>query len=149
MIGKICLKKEKILLLIFFCLMTLSLVNSAPPETPNQNYDCSSEILPYEIQIQELNQTIINLTKERDHYKDLSEHYKNLYEDKTVEVTNRELIYLNQKIENFYTEINNIKSELSFLKLTLKVSIPIISVTLFSLLGITIYLRKKMKKNDK
>ena len=119
----------------------------AKSDITNQNYDCSSEILPFEIEIQELNQAIDNLTKERNYYKNLSEYYKELYENKTVEITNRELILLNQNIDNFYTEINDIKNELSFLKLTLKISIPIISVTLFSLLGITLYLRRKIRKN--
>jgi len=138
---------KRIFLILFLSLISLSLVNSAPPDTTNQNYDCSSEILPFEIEIQELNQAIDNLTKERDYYKNLSEYYRELYEGKTIEITNRELILLNQNIDNFYTEINDIKNELSFLKLTLKVSIPIISVTLFSLLGITLYLRRKIRKN--
>jgi len=138
---------KRIFLILLLSLISLSLVNSASPDTTNQNYDCSSEILPFEIEIQELNQAIDNLTKERDYYKNLSEYYRELYEGKTIEITNRELILLNQNIDNFYTEINDIKNELSFLKLTLKVSIPIISVTLFSLLGITLYLRRKIRKN--
>ena len=132
---------------LIFILGILILISSVYAESPqNQNCDCSQEINPLLINLSILNQTNINLSEDLEYYKNLSEYYKNLYESKEINVTNRELISLYQQVNNLNIEVNDIKNELSFLKLTLKVSIPIISVTFFSLLGFTIYLRRKMKE---
>ncbi len=114
-----------------------------------ENYDCSSETNPLLVNISILNENIINLSSELENYKSESIYYQGLYKNQTINLTNRELITLHQNINNLNIEINDIKSELSFLKLTLKVSIPIISFTFFSLLGLSIYLRKQLKRSKK
>ena len=135
---------KKIFIFIISVLVLTNLAYAASPQ--EQNCDCSQETNPLLINLSILNQTNVNLSEDLEYYKNLSEYYKNLYESKEINVTNRELISLYQQVNNLNIEVNDIKNELSFLKLTLKVSIPIISVTFFSLLGFTIYLRRKMKE---
>ena len=134
---------NKILILVIGVFIFTNLVYAESPQA--QTYDCSEEINPLLINLSILNQTVNNLSGDLDYYKNLATYYKNLYENTEINVTNKELIILHQQVNNMNIEINDIKHELSFLKLTLKISIPIISVTFFSLLGFTIYLRRKIR----
>jgi hypothetical protein len=136
--------KQNIFFLLLFIIVMSQFIYAASPQP--QSCDCSQEINPLLINISILNQTNADLSKDLEYYKNLSGYYQNLYDSKEINVTNRELINLHQQVNNLNIEINDIRSELSFLKLTLKVSIPIISVTFFSLLGFSIYLRRKIKE---
>jgi len=137
---------KKILIFVTWILFFVSVTYAESPQT--QNCDCSSQINSLLINLSILNQTATDLGDNLSYYKNLSEYYKNLYENKEINVSNKELITLHQQVNNLNIEINDIKNELSFLKLTLKISIPIISVTFFSLLGFTIYLRRKIREKN-
>ncbi len=136
--------KKIILILSLIIILSPLILAYIDKEVSNCDIDLSS----CQIKNIELNQSILNLTQERDFYKNLSKYYEELYLSKNINLTNREIIYLRQDINNFYTEIENIKSELSLIRLSLKISIPIISITLVSLLGLAVYLKKKIRQGN-
>ena len=76
----------KYLSFILLFLIIIPLINSAPPQELNQQqtYNCSSETLPLEIKIVELNEKINSLQNNLTYYQNLSEYYKSLYESKEM-----------------------------------------------------------------
>ncbi len=133
------------------CLIFIGMVSSAPPDDPS-SCNCNNET----ILIQELQANNITLTEQVEFYKNLSDFYIALYESKEINVTNRELIaltqyisVLNQNINNLEANITDIKKELSFFKLSLKLSVSIFSFTLLgSFIALKLYFRRKKKQNE-
>jgi len=138
---------KKVVILIGFIFLVTTFLGIVNAEIP-QPVDCSVEVLPYQNELTTCNNNNTNLTLNLIYHTNLSSYYKELYESKNITIANREIIILNQQINNLNMNITDIKNELSFLKLTLKISIPIFSFTLLSLWGFSVYLRKKIKEKN-
>ena len=141
------MKRNNYLIFLLGLVLIVFVIGIVRAEIP-QPTDCSKEILPYQNNLTTCNINNTNLFLNFTYYQNLSSYYQELYESKNISVTNREIILLNQQINNLNMTVNDVKNELSFLKLTLKISIPIFSFTFFSLLGFSIYLRKKIKEKN-
>lgn len=105
------MKKKVYMYLMLIVNLTIFLASAESPE--NSCIDCSVEINNLSIQISELyqeidylNLSLINMTLERDYYKNLSDYYQFLYESKEINITHRELI-------NIYNTLNLFKSDLN------------------------------------
>jgi len=148
--------KIKIMLCFVISILLVQLVSSASPETLNQQqpYNCSSETLPLQITINELNQTIKDLEINLSYYENLSNYYKFLYESKEVNVTHGELIQIFNTLNSFQWNLNQTNNTLNDIKnkfsiFTFEVGISIVGVTGISvgLIELTLWYFKRRKKN--
>jgi len=121
----------------FFILIIIPFANSAQTGS-TEDCDCSSEI----IKITELTQNNSNLSQQVIYYSNLSDYYKDSYLSKEVNITNRELIaltqniyILNQNITDLSVQIGELKQELTFFNLTIKLTLALLSVTLLGALA--------------
>lgn len=117
-------------------LIILPFVSSAQTEN-TENCDCSSEI----IRITELTQNNSNLSQQVIFYSNLSDYYEEGYLSKEINISNRELIalnqyiyILNQNITDLSTEIGELKQEVTFFNLTIKLTLSLLSITLLGAL---------------
>lgn len=117
---------------------------------------CKEDLSLLQQQLQEMNQTLENITRERDYY-------KALYENTTVNVTNLELIQikqnitvLNQQIQQLNVSISNIEQRIESIEESLLIKVAGLHISIDKLIGITllgtlidVIFHFKDKKNNK
>ncbi len=144
-------KQIKLIAFISFFVLALSPLIIAEDGTTNTVQEELGEKVCYnESDLNELiNQRNI-ISEERDYYKNLSKYYEELYLSKEINVSNRELInlyqdisILQQNISNFQIDLKEIKNEVSFLRLTFKLSFSLISITF---MGLVLFKIKRVRK---
>src|SRR3989338_5208440 len=113
---------RKIIFTLIFVFMILPIVSSAQTGS-QESCDCVNET----IRISELTQNNSNLSRQVIYFSNLSDYYEESYLSKEVNISNRELIsltqhiyILNQNITDLHTEIGELKQELTFFNLTIK-----------------------------
>lgn len=128
---------NKLVFALMFLYLIIPFVSSAQIESPQAN-TCVAE----EIRITELTQNNSNLSSQIIYFSNLSDYYEESYLSKEVNITNRELIaltqhiyILNQNITDLHTEIGELKQELTFFNLTIKLTLSLLSVTLLGALA--------------
>jgi hypothetical protein len=144
-------KQTKLVALIGLLILALSTLIIAENGTTNTVQEELGEKVCYnESDLNKLiNQRNIIL-EERDYYKNLSKYYEELYLSKEINVGNRELINLYQDISilqqntsNFQIDLKEIENEVSFLRLTFKLSFSLISITF---IGLVLFKIKRVRK---
>lgn len=135
------MEKRVVSLTFLVLLLFMSFVLAGDPQTPpqqtfqalnNELAECEANLSLLQQQLQELNQTLENVTKERDYY-------KTLYENVNVNVTNLELIQIKQNITVLNQQIQQLNVTLSDIENRLY-NIKSLSITLAigSILSVTI-----------
>ena len=116
--------------------MILPIVSSAQTGS-QESCDCVNET----IRISELTQNNSNLSRQVIYFSNLSDYYEESYLSKEVNISNRELIsltqhiyILNQNITDLHTEIGELKQELTFFNLTIKLTFSLLSLTILGAL---------------
>ncbi|CAI1492880.1 Exonuclease SbcC [Thermococcus nautili] len=123
---------------------------STSPQQTVQDSDelakCEQNLSILRQQLQELNQTLENVTRERDYY-------KTRYENMTVNVTNLELIeikqnitILNQQIQQLNVTLSEIENRLYNIK-SLSITLAIGSILSVTLLNSLVYLAFEKRRN--
>lgn len=136
------MKKRTVLLTFLVLLLFVSLVGAGDPQpspqqasqTPNNELaECEANLSILQQQLQELNQTLENVTRERDYY-------RTLYENMTVNVTNLELIQIKQNITVLNQQIQQLNLTLSNIERKIY-NIKAFSVKLAfgSIIGVTVF----------
>ncbi|WP_148883365.1 hypothetical protein [Thermococcus aciditolerans] len=112
------MEKRMISLTFLILLLSVSFVLAGDPQTPpqqsfqalnNEIAECEANLSLLQQQLQELNQTLENVTRERDYY-------RTLYENMTVNVTNLELIQIKQNITILNQQIQQLNVSISTLE---------------------------------
>jgi len=109
------MEKRMVSLTFLILLLFVSFVLAGDPQTAsspqtsqalnNELAECEANLSLLQQQLQELNQTLENVTRERDYY-------KTLYENVTVNVTNIELIKIKQNITILNQQIQQLNMSL-------------------------------------
>lgn len=128
---------KKLFFVLMFIFMIAPFVSSAQTGS-QETCECVNET----IRISELTQTNTNLSQQVVYYSNLSDYYEESYLSQEVNITNRELIaltqhiyILNQNITDLHTEIGELKQEVTFFNLTLKLTISLLSLTILGALA--------------
>lgn len=153
--------KEKVFLVLLILLLFLPAVlgstnqNGADSQTLDTKLlQCEQNLSLLYQQLQELNQTLKNVTQEK-------EYYKTLYQNMTTNVTNLELIQikqnisvLNQQIQQLNVTISNVERNMEILiGKSQKIEIVFGSLVTITLIGtfanFVIHLKTRKNKNEK
>ena len=142
-----CIKNSISVLILILVIIPLG---SSAQIGDTESCDCTSEA----IRITELIQNNSNLSEQIFYYSNFSDYYKEAYLSQEVNLTNRELIaltqhiyILNQNITDLSTQIGELKQEVTFFNLTIKLTLSLLSITLLGALAK--WSIKKWKLNKK
>ena len=136
--------KGMIPLMFLVLFLSVSFVLAGDPQTPQQQTsqalnnelaECEANLSILQQQLQELNQTLENVTRERDYY-------KTLYENVAVNVTNLELIQIKQNITILTQQIQQLNLTLSSIEQRtemLLVKARYFKIGIGTLIGITLF----------
>ncbi|WP_048146530.1 hypothetical protein [Pyrococcus abyssi] len=149
------MKKRAVLLIFLILLLFVSFVGAGDPQpspqqasqtSNNELAECKENLSILQQQLQELNQTLENVTQERDYY-------RTLYENMTVNVTNLELIQikqnitvLNQQIQQLNVTLSDIENRLYNIK-SLSITLAIGSILSVTIINSLVYFAFEKRRN--